>query len=262
MTTATRPLALVTGASSGIGRELADQFASHGHDLLVASEDAVGLSTAAHRLGGHGHQVTEVVGDLRTADGVEALAAAVTTAGRPLDALVLDAGIGQGGAFLDQELSDVLSIVDLNVRSTVHLARLLLPAMVQRGQGRVLVLSSIASTVPGSYQAVYNASKSFVQSWTEALQSELADTGVTLTSLMPGPVETDFFHRADMDDTPVGQQSKDDPADVAAEGYAALMAGKKKVFSESLSTKVMGTVAGLVPDGVKAALHKQISKPR
>lgn len=260
MTTPTKPLALVTGASSGIGLELADQFARHGHDLLIAADDASGLSTAAHRLTALGAQVTEVVGDLRRGAEVERLAAAVGD--RPLDALVLDAGIGAGGAFVEQDLADVLSVVDLDVRSTVHLARLLLPAMVERGRGRVLVLSSIAATMPGSYQAVYNASKSFVQSWTEALQSELSDSGVTLTALMPGPVDTDFFRRGGLLGTGMGQGPKDDPADVARHGYEALMAGRKKVFSASIPTRVMGAVNAVVPDTVKAALHKQMAKPR
>jgi short-subunit dehydrogenase len=260
MTTPPRPLALVTGASSGIGREIADRLAREGFDLVLAAEDADGLTSAARRASGRGVDVTEVVGDLRSASAVEELAAAVED--RPLDVLVLDAGVGAGGAFVEQELADVLSVVDLDVRSTVHLARLLLPGMVERARGRVLVLSSIAATTPGPHQAVYNASKSFVQSWTEALQSELAGTGVTLTSLMPGPVDTDFFARAGLLGSLMGKGPKDDPADVARQGVEALLAGKRKVYAASPLVTVMGGVDAVLPDVVKAALHKQLAKLR
>ena len=262
MTTAQRPLALVTGASSGIGREIADRLAREGHDLLIAAEDADGLALTTRRVGARGGSVTEVVGDLRSAASVADLADAAEGAGRPLDVLVLDAGVGEGGAFAEQELEDILSVVDLDVRSTVHLVRLLLPGMVARGRGRVLVLSSIAATMPGPYQAVYNASKSFVQSWTEALQSELSGTGVTLTSLMPGPVNTDFFDRAGMLGSLMGKGPKDDPADVARQGVEALLAGRRTVYAASPLVRVFGAVNAVLPDPVKAALHKQLARPR
>jgi uncharacterized protein len=209
-----RPLALVTGASSGIGLELARQFATHDFDVVVTAEDAE-LTAAAAELRLTGAQVHELRADLRSDDGVRRLWAEVTGLGRPVDAAALNAGIGRGGAFLDTDLQDEFDIIDLNVRSTVHLAKLVLRDMATRDRGKVLVTSSIASTMPGSFQTVYNASKSFLQSFTEALQEELKDTGITLTSLMPGPTETEFFERADMLDTTVGQSKKDDPAQVA-----------------------------------------------
>ena len=183
--------------------------------------------------------------------------------GRPLDAAALNAGVGRGGAFLDTDLRDEFDVIDLNVRSTVHLAKLVLRDMATRDQGRVLVTSSIASTMPGSFQAVYNASKSFLQSFTEALQDELKDTGITLTSLMPGPTETEFFQRAKMMDTPVGQTKlKDDAEQVAKQGFEALMKGERKVVAGALLTKVQGVVNAVLPDQVKAAAHRLMAQPK
>jgi short-subunit dehydrogenase len=249
------PLAVVTGASSGIGLELARQFAEHGFDLIVAAEDEA-IGAAASELGAEAVQV-----DLGTEQGVEELYARI--AGRPVDALALNAGIGAGGAFAtDTDLRQELQIVDLNCRSTVHLAKLVLRDMVTRDEGRILFTSSIASTMPGPFQAVYNASKSFVQSFALALRNELKDTNVTVTSLMPGPTETEFFERADMLDTKIGaSDSKDDPADVARDGFEALMAGKERVVAHSLSTKLQGRGSRLLPDGVKSAMHRKMAEP-
>ena len=257
-----KPLALVTGASSGIGLELARQFATHDFDVVLTAEDAELAATAAElRL--TGALVHEVRADLRSDDGVRQLWAEVTGLGRPIDAAALNAGVGRGGAFLDTDLQDEFDVIDLNVRSTVHLAKLVLRDMATRDRGKVLVTSSIASTMPGSFQAVYNASKSFLQSFTEALQNELKDTGITLTSLMPGPTETEFFQRAKMMDTPVGQTSmKDDAAQVAKQGFEALMKGERKVVAGSLFTKVQGVVNAVLPDQVKAAAHRLMAQPK
>jgi uncharacterized protein len=256
-----RPLAVVTGASSGIGLELAKQFASHGFDLIVAAEDG-DIVAAARELEGLGVSAEAVQADLAQPAGVELLRGRITAAGRPVDALALNAGIGAGGAFAtDTELERELRIVDLNCRSTVHLAKLVVRDMVARGDGRVLITSSIASTMPGSFQAVYNASKSFTQSFALALREELKDTGVSVTALMPGPTDTEFFERADMLDTKVGSDDKDDPADVAKDGFEALMAGKERVVSHSLKTKVQGRASRFMPDSVKAKLHRRMAKP-
>ena len=257
----TRPLAVVTGASSGIGLELARQFAENGFDVIVAAEDGA-IHDAAQGLDGDGASVDAVQVDLATPQGVEQLHARIAAAGRPVDALALNAGVGAGGAFAtDTDLAAELKLVDLNVRSTVHLAKLVVRDMVARGEGRVLFTSSIASTMPGAFQAVYNASKSFVQSFALALRNELKDTGVTVTSLMPGPTETEFFERADMLDTKVGASDKDDPADVAREGFEALMAGSERVVSASLSTKLQGRGSRLMPDSAKAAMHRRMAEP-
>jgi len=258
----TRSFAVITGASSGIGFELAKQFAEHDFDLLITAEDAE-LSQAAGQLSATGASVETVRADLRSPGGVAELYATIQATGRPVDALALNAGVGQGGAFIDQSLDDIQTIIQLNVASTVHLARLILPDMVARGAGRVLVTSSIASVMPGSYQAVYNASKSFLQSFAQALQSELADSPVTVTSLMPGPTETEFFERADMaDNTMVGRGSKDDPAQVAAQGFAAMMAGRRRVLGGGMQTKAQYVAGVVLPDRVKAAMHSVMAKPR
>jgi short-subunit dehydrogenase len=258
----TRPFAVVTGASSGIGYELARQFAIHGFDLLIAAEDEDIAAAARELCAQDGADVLEVRVDLATSEGVEALFSQITADGRPVDALALNAGVGAGGAFVgDTDMADELRIVDLNARSTVHLAKRVLPGMVERGEGRVLFTSSIASTMPGAFQAVYNASKSFVQSFALALREELKDSGVTITSLMPGPTDTEFFERADMLDTKVGSDDKDDPADVAREGFEALMAGKERVVSASLKTKVQGRGSRVLPDRAKAAMHRKMAEP-
>jgi short-subunit dehydrogenase len=258
--TQTRPLALVTGASSGIGFELAKQFADHGFDLVVAAEDDE-LDHAARDLAARGVQVEPVKVDLGTAGGVEELYRHVEQAGRPLDAAALNAGIGSGGSFDETPLDQELQLVDLNVRSTVQLAKYVVRDMARRGEGRILFTSSIASTMPGTFAAVYNASKSFVQSFALALREELRGRGVTVTSLMPGPTDTEFFERAGMTDTKLGTSEKDDPADVARDGYEALMAGKERVVSASTKTKVQGRAGRLVPDSVKAKMHAAQAKP-
>jgi short-subunit dehydrogenase len=258
--TQTRPLALVTGASSGIGFELAKQFADHGFDLVVAAEDDE-LAGAARELAARGVQVEPVKVDLGTTEGVDELYQHVVQVGRPLDAAALNAGIGSNGGFDETPLERELQLVDLNVRSTVQLAKYIVRDMVGRGEGRILFTSSIASTMPGTFSAVYNASKSFVQSFALALREELRGRGVTVTSLMPGPTDTEFFERADMTDTKIGSGEKDDPADVARDGYEALMAGKERVVSASMKTKVQGRAGRFVPDSLKAKMHREQAKP-
>jgi len=255
-------LAVVTGASSGIGYELARQFAQHGYDLLIAAEDP-GIEEAGGRLrreDGSAVQTCQV--DLATFEGVEALYERIGQDGRPVDAVAINAGRGAGGDFTrDTDLRDELNIIDLNVTSTVHLAKRILPDMVRHGSGKVLFTSSIASTMPGSYQAVYNASKAFVQSFAEAVRNELKDTGVTITALMPGPTDTEFFERADMLDTKVGASKKDDPAKVAEQGFEALMKGKDHVVAGSFTNKVQAVVGKVVPDPAKAEMHRRMAEP-
>lgn len=258
--TKANPLAVVTGASSGIGFELARQFGQNGFDLLINAEDSH-LHAAADRLRASGSQVEAVQMNLRTYEGVEALYAAIRGTGRPVAAAALNAGVGRGGAFLDIDLADDLEIIQLNVASTVHLAKHLLRDMAARDEGRLLVTSSVASSMPGSFQAVYNASKSFLQSFAEALQNELKDSGVTVTSLMPGPTETNFFDRAQMLDTKVGQAKKDDPARVAEQGFKALMAGRNRVVAGSAKTKAQEAASKVLPDTVKAEGHRRMAEP-
>lgn len=219
-----RPLALVTGASRGIGLELAKLFVQDGYDLIVVA-DSDALDSAVIELATPEATIVPVRADLTTEAGVAAAYAAVETDGRPLAAAALNAGVGRGGSFVETPLADTLAVLDLDVRSTVHLAKLVLDDMTRRGAGRLLFTSSVASTMPGPYQAVYNASKSFVQSFSEALYSELTGTGVTVTALMPGPTNTHFFSRAHLGDTVLGQGPKDGPADVAKQGYDAMWRG-------------------------------------
>ena len=252
---------MVTGASSGIGLELAKLFAAQGYDLIVAAEDD-DVVTVAQGLAASGVTAQAVQVDLATDGGVDELYRRIQAAGRPVDAACLNAGIGAGGAFAtDTELADELKLIDLNVRSTVHLAKHVATDMAARRSGRILFTSSIASTMPGTYQAVYNASKSFVQSFALALRKELEDTGVTVTSLMPGPTDTEFFDRADMLDTKVGAGEKDDPADVARDGFEALMNGDERVVSASMRTKLQAHASRVLPDKVKSALHGDMAEP-
>jgi uncharacterized protein len=261
MDTGDRRLAVVTGASSGIGFELAKVFAAEGFDLIVAAEDEE-LAHACGELGQIGGGVDCVRVDLSRPEGVEELYEKITADGRPVDALALNAGIGAGGEFArETPLPKELRLIDLNVRSTVHLCKLVLGDMVARGEGRILFTSSVASTIPGSYQAVYNASKSFVQSFAEGIRNELRDTGVTVTALMPGPTDTEFFERADMEDTDVGSGEKDDPAEVARQGFEALMEGKEKVVGGGLKNKLQTAVAGVIPDRLKAEMHRKMAEP-
>jgi short-subunit dehydrogenase len=261
VTTADRPLAVVTGASSRIGLELAKILADEGYDLILAAEDA-DIESARATVEGLGARAATVQVDLAKDEGVDELYARIKDDGRPLAIAALNAGIGAGGAFAaDTDLDQELQLIDLNVRSTVHLAKHVVKDMVARDDGRILFTSSIASTMPGSYQAVYNASKSFVQSFALAIRHELKDTNVVVTSLMPGPTDTEFFERANMEGTKVGDGSKDDPADVARAGYEALMNGDERVVASSLSTKLQGRFSRLMPDSVKAAMHASMAKP-
>ena len=258
----TRPLALVTGASSGIGLELARQFAEHDFDVVIAAEDDE-LDDAAQSLAAAGTEVHPIRVDLATPDGVEALYDAVEALGRPVDAAALNAGVGVGGRFDQTELQRDLRVVALNVASQVHLAKLLVRPMVQRGEGRLLFTSSIAAQGPGPFHATYAASKAFLHSFAEAIRTELKDTGVTVTSLMPGPTDTEFFDRADLDDSRIGSSKhKDDPADVAKDGFQALMAGKDSVVGGSFRNKVQAATSKMSPAKAASRGMAQMTKPR
>ena len=257
----TRPLAVVTGASNGIGYELAKQFAQNGFDLIITATGAT-INEAARDFEELGAKVEIVQADLATYDGVEKLYKQIQATGRPVDAIAINAGVGVGGDFArETDLQDELNLINLNVVSSVHLAKRVVKDMVERGQGRILFTSSIAAIMPGPFEAVYAASKAFIHSFSSALRNELKDTGVTVTSLMPGPTDTNFFHRAGMDDTKVGAGEKDDPAQVAKQGFEALMAGEDAVIAGSLKTKLMGNVSKVLPDTVKAEQHRQLTEP-
>ena len=255
-----RPFAVVTGASSGIGLELAKVFAQHGFDLLLCAEDE-DLDNAAREVEAYDTDVEAFQADLATYDGVEALFARIESARRPVDVLALNAGVGVNGAFVETSLEDELRLIRLNVISPVHLAKRVLPGMVARGAGRVLVTASIAAQMPGAFMAVYNASKAFDLLFAEAIRNELKDTGVTVTALMPGATDTDFFRRAGMENTRVGAGEKADPADVARQGFEALMAGDDHVVAGGLKTRLQSALAEVTPEPVKAEQHRKMAAP-
>ena len=256
-----RPLALVTGASSGIGRELAKQFAEHGFDLIVAAED-VELDDATEELRGMGAVVAPVSVDLTRRADVERLVAAVRGAGRPLDVAALNAGVGVGGPFIETDLEAELNLVALNCTSTLHLAKRIAQDMAARNEGRILFTSSIASQAPQPFQAVYGASKSFVQHLSLALREELSDRGVSVTALLPGPTDTEFFDRGDLTDTRRGAtDKKDDPALVARQGFEGLMKGEASVFGGSLASKAMGRLSAVTPGNVATKMKRPMTEP-
>ena len=257
-----KPLAVVTGASSGIGYELAKQFAVHGFDLLVAAEDTA-IENAARDFEQEGATARAVQVDLATYDGVEKLCEAIYSTGRPVEAIAINAGVGVGGDFArETDFNAELNLINLNVLSTVHLAKRVIREMVARHHGRVLITSSIAGTMPTPLEAVYGASKAFGLSFAASLRHELKDTGVTVTALMPGPTDTNFFHRAGLDDTRVGTEEKlkNSAAEVAEQGYKALMAGKDRVVAGNLATKLEGHAARFTPESVKAERHKKMAE--
>ncbi len=259
-TSSTKQLAVVTGASSGIGYELARQFAQNGFDLLVVA-DSDKINTAASEFQKLGANVEAVQTDLATHEGVHKLLSAIQSAGRPVQAAALNAGIGVSGRFIETDLSQELKMVDLNVVSTLHLAKYIVKDMVAQGAGRILFTSSIAGTMPTPYETVYGATKAFVRSLSQGLREELKDTGVSVTALMPGATETNFFHRADADDTKLGASEKDDPAEVAKEGFEALMAGKDHVIAGSFKNKVQAVAGQTLPDPLVAKAHASQSAP-
>lgn len=259
-TTNTRPLAAVTGASTGIGLELAKELARRGYDLIIAAEDPQ-IAEAAGQIESAETTVSPVETDLANYEGVEKFYAELKSAGRPVEIVALNAGMGVGGDFTrETDLEQELEIINVNVTSTVHLAKRVLKDMVARNEGRILITSSIAGQAPSPLEAVYGASKAFLTSFGDALRNELKDTNVKITLLMPGPTETNFFHRAGMDETKVGQSEKDDPADVARAGIEALLAGEAYVVAGSFKNKIFAAAGKIAPD-TTAQLHRKQAEP-
>jgi uncharacterized protein len=257
MTSATRPLAIVTGASSGIGYELAKCCAEQGFDLLIAADQPT-IQEAAQEFRALGAAVEAVEADLAMLEGVDTLYAAAK--GRPVEALLANAGHGLGHAFLDQDFTTVRHMIDTNITGTMYLIQKVGKDMRARNQGRILITGSVAGFMPGSFQAVYSGTKAFLNSFSFALRNELQDTGVTVTCLMPGATETGFFARADMLDTAVGQEAKDDPADVAKAGFEAMMKGEGDVVT-GWKNKLQTTLANVTPSDMLAERHRKIAQP-
>ncbi len=238
-----RPLAVVTGASSGIGYELAKLAAENGYDLIIAADEA-SIVEARQALSAHGVTVEAVHADLSDTDGVDELLDVI--AGRQVDALMANAGRGLGHAFLDQDFNEIMHVVDTNITGTIYLLHHLAARMRDADQGRILITGSIAGLMPGSFQAVYNGTKAFIDSFSWALRNELKDTGVTVTCLMPGPTDTGFFERADLLDTKVG--------------FGAMMKGEGDVVA-GWKNKMQAAMAAVTPQSVLAEQHRKMAEP-
>ncbi|MGN7292652.1 SDR family NAD(P)-dependent oxidoreductase [Rhizobium sp. SAFR-030] len=256
---ASKGLALVTGASTGIGYELAKRAAQDGYDLVIAADEAE-IERAAASLKEFGVQVQAMQVDLATTEGVQRLSSAVRSLGRPVDLLLANAGRGLGEGFLDEDLEAALRVVNTNVSGTISLVHAIGNDMRRRGEGRILLTGSIAGFMPGSFQAVYNATKAFINSFSFALRDELKGTGVSVTCLMPGPTDTEFFERAELQNTSVGQMKKDDPVMVAKLGYEAMMDGEGDVVT-GWKNKLQSALANVTPAGALAAAHRKMAEP-
>jgi short-subunit dehydrogenase len=252
-----RPLAVVTGASTGIGLELAKCCAADGYDLLIAADEPE-IDAAAEELRRFGGNVQAVEADLATVEGVDQLLLALD--GRAVDALLANAGRGRGHAFLDQDFAAARRVVDTNITGTIYLLHRVGNAMRARGRGMILITGSIAGYIPGTFQAVYNGTKAFIDSFSIALRAELKDTGVTVTCLMPGATETPFFERAGLEDTKIGTAKKADPAGVAKDGYEAMKKGDADIVS-GLGNKLRVAAASVTPGTVLAEQHRKTAEP-
>jgi short-subunit dehydrogenase len=255
--------AIVTGASSGIGLSLAKELARRGYDLAICSSGER-LQTAAEHLRSQGIQVKKVQADLATREGVKQFWDEVLSVGRKVDLACINAGVGVGGLFSETNLDAELNMVNLNCAGVVQLAKYVVEHMGSRNEGRILFTSSIAGEMVAPREAVYAATKAFGLSFAHSLRYELRDTGISVTALQPGPTDTDFFHRAGMDDTKVGSEGKTEsqPDDVARQGIEALLAGKDHVYAASVKTKVEGMLANITPGSVKGAMHEKMAKPK
>lgn len=257
MTAESRPFAVVTGASTGIGYELARCCAEHGFDLLIVADENA-IYEAANSLKSSGVSVQAVAADLATIEGVDLLCAKIGK--RPVDALLANAGRGLGRAFLDQDFNQIQRVIDTNVTGTLYLIHQVGRQMRERGSGKILITGSIAGFMPGTYQAVYNGTKALLDSFSFALRAELKDTGVTVTCLMPGATETEFFERADLMDTKVGTQKKQSADEVAKLGFDAMMKGEGDVIA-GWNNKLRAAISHIAPSGMLAEQHRKLAEP-
>lgn len=254
-------LAVITGASCGIGYQLAKQFAENGYDIFITSESP-GIYNAEIDFRDRGYTVNVFQMDLRDPEGVELLYERIKSLNRPVDAIAINAGVGVGGCTFDKtDLRRETDMVKLNIISTIHLTKLVLRDMLKQGHGRILFTSCVTAIMPGPYESVYAGTKSFILSFAEALRYEVKHKGITITALLPGPTETSFFLRAGMDDTKVGRAKKEDPAKVAEQGFKALMRGDDMVIAGSMMNWFQSTAARLLPFATATRWHGTLSKP-
>ena len=252
-----QPLAIVTGASTGIGYELARCCAQNDFDLIVAADEPQ-IEEAADDLRIFGNKVEAVQADLATIEGVETLYKAVK--GTAVDALLANAGTGLSKGFLDQNFNDVIHVIDTNITGTLYLIQKIGRDMRERKAGKILITGSIAGFTPGAFQAVYHGTKAFIDSFSFALRNELKDSGVTVTCLMPGATETEFFDRAGLEDTKVGQAKKDSPAEVAEAGFKAMMKGDGDVVT-GWQNKLQSAIASITPASILAEQTRKQYEP-
>jgi short-subunit dehydrogenase len=254
--------ALVTGGTSGIGYELAKLFAKDGYNLVIVARNEQELQRVSSELiGGFGIEVITLSKDLFNPNNAFDVYKEVNERGIAIEILVNDAGQGQYGEFVDIDIRRELDIINLNISSLVVLTKLYLKEMVERGSGKILNLSSIASKMPGPWQAVYHGTKAFVQSFTEAVRSEVSDTGITITALLPGATDTDFFNKADMVQSKMVVEGKlDDVVKVAKDGYDALMRGEDMIVS-GIKNKMQVAMSNITPDAKAADKMKKQQAP-
>lgn len=257
----TKLFTLITGASSGIGLELAKLFARDGHNLIIVAREEEKLAAAETLLKQNGIEVCSISKDLFQPDAATDLYEEIRQRGYEVNVLVNDAGQGVYGKFIENDLERELDIVQLNISSLVTLTKYYAKDMVARGTGKILNVASIASKAPGPYQAVYHGTKAFVHSFSESIRRELKDTGVTVTSLLPGPTDTDFFNKADMLESKIVQEGNlDDAAKVAKDGYEALLAGQDMVVS-GFKNKMTVAMGNITPDSMQAAQMEKMQEP-
>lgn len=253
--------ALITGATSGIGLELAKLFARDNFNLIIVARDQKKLESTAAILESEGIEVIQISKDLFIPGAAEELYQQVKSLSVQVDVLVNDAGQGVYGKFVENDLRRELDIIQLNIASLITTTKLFSRDMVARGTGKILNLASVAGKAPGPYQAVYHGTKAFVHSFNEAIRNELKDTGVSVTSLLPGATDTDFFRKADMLDSKIVQEGDlADPAKVAKDGYQALMEGKDMVVS-GLKNKVQVALGNITPDSIQASQMEKVQEP-
>lgn len=253
--------ALITGATSGIGYELAKLFAKDKYNLVIVARDEAELARTADELQGEGIQVRTIAKDLFERTSAKEIYDEVKSNGIHVDVLVNDAGQGYYGKFEETELDKEIDIIELNIISSISLTKLFLKDMLARKEGKILNVGSIAGEAPGPYQSVYHGTKAFINSWSAAIRNELKDSNITVTVLLPGATDTDFFNKADMQDSKILDSKLSNPEDVAKDGYEALMSGDDKVIS-GLKNKLQAALANVLPDSAASATTGKQQEPK